>query len=305
MRILIAEDDATSRRMLSGVLRKWGYAVTVTGDGAQAWEALQQPDAPRLAIIDGMMPELDGIEVCRRVRAIETRDPPYIIMLTSMGKHEDIVAGLDAGANDYVSKPHNNAELRARVGVGQRMLELQAEANTARDALAHEAMHDPLTGIFNRRAIMEMLRKELARAAREHQPLSIGMCDIDHFKRVNDTYGHQTGDDVLCGFVQRIQDRLRSYDHLGRVGGEEFLVLAPHASGAPQAGLFQRLCEDISDGDIQTRSGNVAITVSIGIAEGAGENAMDAMLAAADSALYDAKDNGRNRTAGPMPSIDK
>jgi two-component system, cell cycle response regulator len=296
MKILIAEDDATSRRMLSAVLSKWGYEVIATDDGAQAGEALQQPGAPRLAILDGMMPEMDGIEVCRRVRAIETRDPPYIIMLTSMGEHEDIVAGLDAGANDYVSKPHNNAELRARVSVGQRMLELQSEANAARDALAHEAMHDPLTGILNRRAIKDMLRKELARAAREGQLLSIGMCDIDHFKRVNDTYGHQVGDDVLCGFVQRIQSRLRGYDHLGRYGGEEFLVITPGASGAAGTELYQRLCEGVADGDIQTRSGNVTLTVSIGVAQGAGEDAMDAILAAADSSLYDAKHNGRNRT---------
>ena len=294
MKILLAEDDATSRRMLSAVLGKWGYEVTTTADGAEAWDVLQRPDAPRLAILDWMMPGMDGIDVCRKVRAIPTQNPPYIIMLTSLGAHEDIARGLDAGANDYVAKPHNNAELRARLGVGQRMLELQSEANAARQALAHEAMHDPLTGIFNRRAIMDLLRKELARAAREDQALSVGLCDIDHFKQVNDTHGHQSGDDVLCSFVQCIQSGLRSYDHVGRYGGEEFLVLAPGARGAAESGLYERLRKGVADSAMHTRSGNLKITVSIGVAEGLGEDAADEVLAAADAALYRAKDNGRN-----------
>ncbi len=300
MKILIAEDDATSRRMLTAVLDKWGYEVTVTSDGAQAWEAMQQPDAPRLAILDWMMPEMDGVEVCRKVRDIATQHPPYIIMLTGKEEHQDIARGLDMGANDYIVKPHNNTELRARVGVGQRMVELQAELGKARDALAHEAMHDPLTGIFNRRAILDILRQELARAKRENHKLSIGLLDIDFFKNVNDTYGHQVGDDVLCGFVQRIQDGLRSYDHLGRYGGEEFLVLAPSAEHtATTSTLYERLCKAVDESDICTRAGDVAITVSIGVAEGAGEDSLDTILAAADIALYEAKNLGRNCVTGP------
>jgi len=299
MKILIAEDDSTSRRMLTAVLGKWGYKVTATCDGAEALAALQRPDAPRLAILDWMMPKMDGVEVCRQVREIETQDPPYIIMLTSKEEHQDIAQGLDTGANDYIVKPHNNTELRARVGVGQRMLELRSELNKARDALAYEAMHDPLTGIFNRRAILDMLRKELARAKRENHELSIGLFDIDFFKKVNDTYGHQVGDDVLRGFVQRIQGGLRSYDHLGRYGGEEFLVLAPGGERPAAAGLYERLRKGVDDSDVHTRSGNVAITVSSGVAEGSGEDALDAILAAADTALYEAKGRGRNCVVGP------
>ncbi len=298
-RILVAEDNAVSRLMLESLLGKWGFEVQAVTDGCRAYEALTQAGAPRLAILDWEMPGMDGVQVCRKIREIETDDPPYLIMLTSHGDRDDVVEGLDAGANDYIAKPFYRAELRARVDVGCRMLELRAQLKHARDALAYEAMHDPLTGIFNRRAILSMLRKELARAAREDKPLSVGLCDIDHFKQVNDTYGHQTGDDVLCGLVQRVQGALRSYDHFGRYGGEEFLVLVPGATGAAESNLYERLRAAVANDAIHTRSGAVAITVSIGVAEGTGEAAMDAVLAAADAALYRAKSEGRNRIAGP------
>ena len=299
MKVLIAEDDATSRRMLAAVLGKWGYEVTVTSDGAEAWSALQAPEAPPLAILDWMMPGMDGVEVCRNVRALAAENPPYIIMLTSLGAHQDIVTGLDAGANDYVAKPYNNAELRARVGVGQRMLEMRAALSQARDALAHEATHDALTGILNRRAILDRLRIELARAERENGTVSVGLCDIDHFKEVNDRHGHQVGDDVLCGFAERVQNRLRSYDHFGRYGGEEFLVITPGSPPSDEAALYERLRAGVADEAIQTRGDAVAISVSIGVAHGSGEEALDALLADADRALYEAKGHGRNCVIGP------
>ena len=195
MRILIAEDDFTSRTVLAGVLKKEGHEVRPL-NGAEAWQALQQPDAPALVILDWMMPEMDGPEVVRRVRALRNDRPPYILMLTAKGEKADIIAGLDAGANDYLAKPFDPGELRARVEVGRRMVEMQAALIDSRENLAHQATHDPLTGMLNRRAILDRLHEELARAGRNGDLLAVGMCDIDHFKQVNDTYGHQTGDDV-------------------------------------------------------------------------------------------------------------
>ena len=151
MNILIAEDDFTSRSILAMILEKHGYGVAAAADGAEAWAAMQGADAPKLAILDWMMPEMDGIEVCRRIRTLETDQPAYIIMLTAKGEKDDIVAGLEAGADDYLAKPYDPDESRARVGVGRRVVEMQAKLAEARDALAHEATHDPLTGILNRR----------------------------------------------------------------------------------------------------------------------------------------------------------
>ena len=204
------------------MLRKWNYDPVTTENGVQAWEALQQPGAPKLVLLDWNMPEMDGVEVVRRVRTLGTSEPPYIILLTSDGAKASIVAGLEAGANDYVVKPYDTDELLARIRVGRRMVEVQAKLLEARNALAHEAMHDPLTGAANRRAIMEALSSELARTKRQNTGLSIGICDIDHFKKVNDAYGHLVGDEVLCGVVRLLEGSLREYDRVGRWGGEEF-----------------------------------------------------------------------------------
>jgi len=295
MRILIAEDDSTSRTILAGVLKKEGHQVEAAVNGAEAWQALRQPEAPSLVILDWMMPEMDGPEVVRRVRAIETDRPPYILMLTTRGEKADIIAGLDAGANDYLAKPFDPGELRARVEVGRRMVEMQAALIASREALAHQAAHDPLTGMLNRRAIIERLRQELSRASRNRDAWAAGMCDIDHFKQVNDTYGHQTGDDVLAGFARIISESLRPYDSVGRMGGEEFLVIAPMKASTDSVSLFGRLCTRVAESKMTTRSGELSVTVSIGVACAAAGGTVDEILEAADAALYRAKDEGRNR----------
>ncbi len=293
MQVLVAEDDVTSRTILSAILKKCGYVPVAVDDGRKAWEIMQKPDAPSLVVLDWDMPGLNGLEVCRRIREIHTSNPPYVIILTGRGEKADIVKGLDAGANDYISKPYDNDELQARVRVGQRMVEMQAELLEAKNALAHEAMHDHLTGILNRRAILDRLGKELVRADRKNLMLSIGLCDIDHFKQVNDKYGHQVGDDVLCGFIDAIQAGLRSYDLVGRYGGEEFLVITPDSAGLSDEGLYERLRNKIAELKINTRAGEIGITLSIGVA-GARGGSVDKLLAAADIALYKAKENGRN-----------
>ena len=295
MKVLIAEDDIISRMILESVLKRWGFTPVMACDGKEAWDVMQSEDTPRLAILDWQMPEMDGIEVCQRIREIDTSDPPYLIVLTSKDEKKDIVKALEAGANDFISKPYDNEELRARINVGKRMVQLQSELGNAYKALKHEAMHDPLTDIFNRRAIIKLLEKEIARAKREKSNLCIGLCDLDYFKRVNDTYGHQTGDEVLIAFTRLVMDKLRINDHVGRYGGEEFLIVAPGSKELKQGTMFERICDHIRNSKISTEKGNISITVSIGVARYTGVENSDTLQAAADTALYHAKKIGRDR----------
>ena len=305
MRILIAEDDFVSRKVMIALLQKQGYEVLLTVNGAEAWAAMQQPDAPKLAILDWMMPEMDGIEACRCIRRLETDQPPYIIMLTSKDEKSNIITGLEAGANDYLTKPYDAGELRARIEVGRRMVEMQAALGESRAALAHQATHDPLTGMLNRRAILDQLHKELARVGRNCNALAVGICDIDHFKQVNDTYGHQAGDELLCGLAQVLSDNLRRYDSVGRMGGEEFLVITPMKARTDSISLFDRLCMWIAERKITTRRGVLSVTVSIGVAYANAGSAVDEILEAADTALYRAKDQGRNCVAYAAEKIEE
>jgi diguanylate cyclase (GGDEF)-like protein len=276
-------------------LKKHGHEVVVTVDGGEAWAAMQLPDAPRLAVLDWIMPGLTGVDVCRRARTIQSDQPPYIILLTSRDQKTDIVTGLEAGADDYLAKPFDPGELMARVDVGRRLIELQARLIEVRDALAHEAMHDPLTGVLNRRAFSSALTRELSRKQRHNNVLAVGVCDVDHFKQINDTHGHQTGDEVLCGLVRVIQGNLRAHDVLGRRGGDEFVVLTEHARDDGPAILYERLRAAIADNPIQTGAGIMPITISFGVKTWADGETEEELLAAADVALYQAKSGGRNR----------
>jgi diguanylate cyclase (GGDEF)-like protein len=284
--------------VLAGVLKKSGHEVVETVNGTEAWRVMEQPGAPALAILDWMMPEMDGLEVVRRIRTLQTDQPPYIIMLTTKGEKAD-------GADDYLAKPFDAGELRARVEVGRRMVEMQDALIKSREALSHQATHDPLTGMLNRRAILDRLHEELARARRCGALLAIGMCDIDHFKQVNDTHGHQTGDDVLCGLAHVLSEGLREYDAVGRLGGEEFLVITPMKAGKDWMAIFGRLCVKVAQSKITTRSGELSVTVSIGVACATAQNTVDGMLAAADAALYRAKDQGRNRVVYTADGIEE
>lgn len=295
MKVLVAEDDLTSRTILTAILQKWGYEVVSAVDGEQALELLQQADAPRLALLDWSMPGLSGVEVCSSLRQNQDHDSIYIIILTAKSEKKNIVEGLNAGANDYIVKPYDNDELQARMNVGRRMVEIQSELENAKRALIHEVMHDSLTGVYNRKAILNMLKNELSRTRRNDETLGVGMCDLDHFKRINDKYGHQTGDEILKGFTNLINANLREYDLIGRYGGEEFLIILP-ACGDPEKNKnFNRLCELVSCSKIKTRSGDISVTVSIGVTQSDGNDKIDKILTEADNALYRAKDMGRNR----------
>ena len=297
MKILVAEDDLVTRRMLQAYLVKWGYEVVMVEDGQQAWQILQQENAPRLALLDWMMPEMDGMSVCREVRRLEIQPYIYLILLTARKYHEDIIAGLEAGADDYLTKPFDPVELRARLRAGARVVELQDNLIEAREALREQAMHDPLTQLLNRRATLDFLLTELNRATRDLKPLTVMMVDIDHFKSINDRFGHPAGDGVLCEVSHRLRASLRAYDIVGRFGGEEFLVVAPGCDVSPGLMRAERLREVVCSEPVIFKDLSINVTVSVGVASLPEPKPQDleAMLAAADKALYRAKEGGRNR----------
>jgi len=296
MKILVAEDDLITGRMLQAYLVKWGYDVLMVSDGLQAWRILQQENAPRLALLDWMMPEMDGMSICREVRRLNIQPYIYLILLTARRYQEDVVAGLEAGADEYLTKPFDPYELRARLRAGARVVELQDSLIQAREALRDLAMHDPLTQLLNRRASMDFLLAELGRAERDQKPLTVMMVDIDHFKSVNDRFGHPAGDGVLCEVSGRLRASIRAYDSVGRSGGEEFLVVAPGCDAEPGLRQAERLREVVCSQPILVNGISLNITVSVGVATSLKPKAQDleALLAAADKALYRAKEKGRN-----------
>jgi len=231
-RVLVAEDDAMFRRILQKWLENWGYHVIVAEDGGKAWSILQQERPPELLILDWMMPEIEGVELCRRIR--ERQRPPYqyILLVTGKDDKEDLVKGLEAGADDYLTKPFEQNELRAHLLVAKRILTLQRDLIDAREELRSQAMHDVLTGIWNRGAVLDQLSRELDRSTRAKTTTGVLMLDLDHFKKVNDTYGHLTGDAVLREVAKRVTESIRSYDTVGRYGGEEFVVVLPNCGTA-------------------------------------------------------------------------
>lgn len=300
MKVCVAEDDFASRAMLISLLKKWGYDPIPAENGDKALVLLQAADAPRLILLDRNMPGMGGLEVIRRVRALDDPVAPFIIILTGTREKESVVDGLNAGANDYVTKPFEPEVLRARIDSGKRMLELQSGLVAARDALAFEASHDPLTGVLNRRAIVAVLSQELSRAKRVGNGLVIGIFDIDHFKWINDTHGHLVGDEALRGFTKRLGAALREYDSLGRWGGEEFLVISPGVKTGNACLLYERLRSRIADDPIPASVPGLALTVSIGLAVYTGGETADGLIGMADRAMYRAKTLGRNRVCSDV-----
>ncbi|MBI3602888.1 MAG: diguanylate cyclase [Nitrospirae bacterium] len=297
MKALIADDDQISQRILKTALSKWGYEVTAVQDGAEAWEALQRADSPQLAILDWMMPKLDGIQLCQEIRKRTAQPYTYLLLLTSKTSKSDIVKGLTAGADDYLTKPIDLDELRARIQAGQRILNLQTELIAAREAFQNQATHDSLTGLWNRAAILTALERELARARRKQTSFAVILADLDHFKDTNDTYGHIAGDLVLAEAAKRMRSVLRPYDTIGRYGGEEFLIVLPGCDelGAMHTAERLRTCLDQTPLEI-TDGHTIPISISLGVALGVADDRGTAtqFIKSADAALYRAKGRGRN-----------
>lgn len=305
MKILAAEDNLIFQSMLRNMLTKWGYDVVNAANGTEAWEILQSEDAPRLAILDWMMPGLDGVEVCRRLRASGREPYIYVLLLTARTESVDLVEGMEAGADDYLRKPLNTMELRARLRAGRRIVELQEQLLMAREALRQQATHDGLTGLLNRSALMEILHKELARSNREDQPLSVLLVDLDHFKQINDEYGHLVGDAVLREASARMKSAIRRYDSIGRYGGEEFLVVLPGCDAAGGAAQAERLRLALARRPFPIGGQAITVTCSIGctLCSGVAPGDADSLVREADEALYAAKNHGRNRVESSCAEI--
>ncbi len=295
MKILVAEDNRITRLILTNLLSKWGYEVTAVADGDEAWSVLTSEGSPRLVILDWMMPGREGPSICRDLRKLGRPGYFYIILLTALGQKGNIVEGIAAGADDYIIKPFEPEELRVRLRTGQRILVLEAELVASREAFRQQAMHDPLTGILSRRAILEVFERELAKARRYGNQFSIAIADIDHFKSVNDRYGHPAGDAVLVEVVRRIISTVRDSDAVGRLGGEEFLAILPETAIPGAVVVSERIRARVESRPVDTPAGPVSVTLSAGVAAAHEDLTSDTLMSRADKALYAAKNSGRNR----------
>ncbi len=297
MKVLIADDSATSRAMLRKSLVKWGYEVVMAEDGAEALEILERQDAPPMAILDWVMPHLTGPEVCKKVR--ETRREPYtyILLLTSKNSKDETVEGLEAGADDYIVKPFDQQELSVRLRAGKRIIDLQLSLMEAREELREKANKDLLTKLHNRAAIMATLHTEIARSHRDQRSVGLALLDIDHFKKVNDTYGHFAGDAVLRETAARLKSSMRAYDQVGRYGGEEFLVVLPNCDMEQAVQQAEQMRLKLQESKILADAGvEIPVTASFGVTiTDLSDRDPDVFIRVADEALYKAKANGRNR----------
>jgi diguanylate cyclase (GGDEF)-like protein len=257
---------------------------------------LRDKDGPRLVILDWMMPGMDGADICREVRRRGGPFYTYILMVMARFQKQDVLQGLEAGADDYLTKPFESNELQARLRTGRRILELQEELVRSRDRLQYEASHDAMTGVWNHTAILEILQAELVRSQREKLSVGVLLLDLDHFKKVNDCYGHLAGDTVLREVVRRLRTRLRPYDSLGRYGGEEFLIVLPNSREENVLNQAERLRLIISTAPVEVVEESVSVTISAGVSVFRAEDPleMESVLKAADAALYLAKSRGRN-----------
>jgi len=291
MRILVADDSQLYRKMLLGLLSGWGYEVLLANDGTEALQILSSEDAPRLAILDCQMPGLGGLELCERIREAKRRYV-YTILLSAADLQSDVLKGFQLGADDYLCKPFNKLELRTRLKVGELIVQNHDALAEAQQALEFEASHDSLLRTWNRRAIIELLGKELRRAKRKHTPLSVLLADLDLFKQINQIHGHLVGDVVLQSAAGKISHALRESDNFGRYEGEAFLVVLPDCPIEEARIVAERVRQSIC----ATPAANVIeITASIGVTQWRDDQGLSELLHQADAALYRAKQNGRNR----------
>ena len=306
MKILIADDEALSRRLLEKTLERAGYEVIAVENGRAAVRQLCQSDGPRLALLDWVMPELDGPGVCREVRSQQNDSYVYMVLLTSKESKEDIVTGLESGADDYLTKPFNVDELKARLRTGERILHLEGRLVEAREMMRYKATHDALTSIWNRGVIMDLLGRELMRSQREAGCTIVLLGDVDHFKSVNDTHGHLVGDEVLQEISRRLLLSIRSYDFVGRYGGEEFLLVLNNCKPQFAEARAEDIRKIVSSRPIQTLAGSLNITMSFGLllSDAWGVRPVEELLHEVDAALYAAKAAGRNCIRVAKPPVE-
>ena len=295
MKVLIAEDNKISSRILEKNIKNWGYEVCIARNGKDAWNSFQENNI-RIAILDWMMPRIDGLELCRKIRQRKGHNYTYVIILTSKNQQKDIIKGLSAGADDYMIKPFNNLELKARLDNGKRIIHLEDKLLKSQKKLLEIATHDSLTGLWNRATILNLLREELDRSKREGHPTGVIMIDIDHFKKVNDSFGHVTGDKVLTELSSCLKKLARSFDNVGRYGGDEFLIVFPRCGLEEIKKIAERFLFSVRNKKFKAPKKNLGLTVSIG---GASTDCFsiastEKLVRACDESLYKAKKKGRN-----------
>jgi diguanylate cyclase (GGDEF)-like protein len=295
MKVLIADDNQMSRVLLRSSVERWGYEVVLAANGLEAWDILAQPDAPPMAILDWVMPDVTGPELCRRVRENHREPYTYILLLTSKNTKNDTVEGFEAGADDYIIKPFDDNELRMRLRAGQRIVDLQLKLMQAREELRERANKDLLTMLPNRSAIAAALEREVSRCHRDNRTCGIILLDIDHFKRINDTYGHFAGDDVLRQTAMRLRGNMREYDQVGRYGGEEFLVVLPNCDLDAATRQAERMRHKLHAEAMRVDGAELSVSASFGVTvSDCSERSPDVFVRVADEALYRAKASGRN-----------
>ncbi len=301
--ILIVEDNPVSRKLLEKTLKKGGYEAVSASTGEEALKKLKKKFFP-IVITDWMMPGMDGLELCRQIRTMDLPGYVFIILLTAKDTREDIIEGLEAGADDYLTKPLDFPELKARLKSAFRILELERSLKKANEEIRLLSITDSLTGCYNRCYLMERLRHEIKRARRYKHELSVVMCDIDHFKSVNDKYGHQVGDLVLKSFAACVCSSIRKdVDWVARYGGEEFLVVLPETGWKGAFALAERLRKAVARTGTQTPQGEIFVTASFGVAGFDStvpddQVSLEQLINAADYSMYLAKQEGRNQVKG-------
>jgi diguanylate cyclase (GGDEF)-like protein len=301
--ILLAEDDPVTRMLMTRFLKKAGYEVDAVANGSDALDRMTTRYYPML-VTDWEMPEMDGVALCKAVRNLQLDGYVYALLLTARDAKEHIITGLEAGADDYLIKPVHEPELIARLNTGRRILSLEHSLRAANQRNRILSITDALTGTFNRRYLMEQLPREVERCRRYAYPLSVLMCDIDHFKQINDERGHAAGDDVLQQFAARAQKSIRTNsDWISRYGGEEFVIVLPETSYEGAVAVAEKIRTLIAATAFTTRDGDAHVTVSFGVASTGPSGPdlalkVDTLIRLADECLYRSKQEGRDRTRG-------
>lgn len=297
MRILLADNDPATRNLLETNLKDWGYETVSCGNGREALEALEQPDPPKLAILEWSLPEMDGLQVCRRIRELAGRAYIYIILLTEASTKDEMLKGLEAGADEYIIKPVDVNELRMRIRAGSRIVGLQETFTAVLRYSEQQAAHDPLTGLWNRAAMIDILRRELERATRENSAVGLVIGGLDQLARINQGFGSLTSDAVLREIVLRIRSCVRSYDHVGRSEDDDFIIVVPGCDLESTRVLAERLRASVSKYRLSIGEGVMPLTMSFGIlVVGEGEKTdADAIMGRVEDAMRRARDRGGDR----------